>query len=90
VAHRPGFVLDLAQLPAALADKTRRRLTDDPVRIAAGPAGSVLAVDVPALDISGTAIRALLAGGHSARYLLPDEVLDYIDSNRLYKDIDAG
>lgn len=90
VAHRPGFVLDITQLPTALAAETRRRLTDDCARIAAGPAGSVLAIDVPALDISATAIRAMLAGGHSARYLLPDEVLDYIGSNRLYKDVDAG
>jgi len=31
----------------------------------------------------------LLAGGGSARYLVPDAVLDYIEANRLYKERDA-
>jgi nicotinate-nucleotide adenylyltransferase len=50
----------------------------------------VLAVDIAALDISGTAIRAALREGRSARYLLPDSVLDYIERNHLYKEVDAG
>lgn len=90
VAHRPGFVLDLERLPGELAAQVRGRMTGSAADIAAAPGGKVLAIDVPALDISATAIRNLLADGHSARYLLPDEVLDYIGSNHLYKDVDAG
>jgi len=90
VAQRPGHTFDVERLPPELAAQVRGRLRPDPVEIAACAAGTVLPVDVPALDISATAIRALLAAGHSARYLLPDEVLDYIGSNHLYKDVDAG
>ena len=90
VAHRPGFTFDLEKLPPALAVQVKDRLSDDPARVAVARAGTVVPVDVPALDISATGIRTLLAGGHSARYLLPDEVLDYIGSNHLYKDVDAG
>jgi len=90
LAQRPGFTFDVEKLPPELAAPVRGRLRDDPARIVESGAGTVIPVDVPALDISATAIRALLAGGHSARYLLPDEVLDYIGSNHLYKDVDAG
>jgi len=90
VAHRPGHSFDQEALPPELAAQVKDRLSEDPVRIGERPAGTVVPVDVPALDISATAIRGLLADGHSARYLLPDEVLDYIGSNHLYKDVDAG
>lgn len=90
VAHRPGYAFDVEGLPAELAAQVRRRLRADATPIWQKAAGTVLPVDVPALDISATSIRALLAAGHSARYLLPDEVLDYIGSNRLYKELDAG
>jgi nicotinate-nucleotide adenylyltransferase len=36
------------------------------------------------LDISATAIRDTLARRGSARYLLPDAVLDYIHEHQLY------
>jgi nicotinate-nucleotide adenylyltransferase len=89
VAHRPGFSLDLASMPEALAAQTSARLTLDLGALRGRPAGCVLQVDVPPLAISATAIRAMLATGRSARYLLPDAVLDYIGRNRLYKDLDA-
>jgi nicotinate-nucleotide adenylyltransferase len=90
VAHRPGFVFDVERLPGELAAQVRGRMTGSAADVVAAPGGKVLGIDVPALDISATAIRNLLADGHSARYLLPDEVLDYIGSNHLYKDVDAG
>ena len=89
VAHRPGFALETGTMPAELAQQTLSRLTADVHALRSQPAGMVLALDTPALDISATAIRALIAAGHSARYLLPEEVLDYIGRNRLYKDFDA-
>lgn len=49
-----------------------------------GPAGSVLLRATPPLDISATAIRGMLARHDSARYLLPDAVLDYIHEHQLY------
>ena len=52
-------------------------------------AGAIYTREITALDISATPIRALLAGAGSARYLVPDAVLDYIETNRLYKERDA-
>jgi len=48
------------------------------------PAGAILVLDMPTLDISATAIRARCASGRSIRYLLPDAVTDYILTYGLY------
>ena len=90
IAQRPGFELDAGQLPTALAREHLARRTRESVDLRVAPRGRVLAMDIPPLEISATAIRAALREGRSARYLLPDAVLDYIDRNRLYKDFDAG
>ena len=45
----------------------------------------VTTVPMPALDISSSEIRKRLANGESARGLLPDSVLDYIDRENLYR-----
>lgn len=89
IAHRPGHVLDLGALDADLARETQSRLVDA-TGLAQQPAGKVTTLDIPALDISATGIRAKLRAGHSVRYLLPADVLDYIESHHLYKDLDAG
>lgn len=39
----------------------------------------------PLLDISSTFIRNQIKSGHSIRYLVPDEVAEYIQSAGLYK-----
>ena len=49
------------------------------------PAGGILVEELRPLAISSTEIRDLLAAGHSARYLLPQTVLDYIESHALYR-----
>ena len=49
------------------------------------PAGSIARFSLTALEISATAIRKLLAAGDSPRYLIPERVLDYIDSHSLYR-----
>ncbi|GAB6173313.1 nicotinate-nucleotide adenylyltransferase [Paradesulfitobacterium aromaticivorans] len=41
-------------------------------------------LEVPALAISSTAIRARVAGGKSIRYLLPENVRQFIQENSLY------
>ena len=42
-------------------------------------------VPVTALNISASALRASLARGRSPRFLLPDPVLEYIESQSLYR-----
>ncbi len=82
VAHRPGYKLTQSDmLPDPLRRELEERRCDTPP---ATPAGSVFLKAVTALDISATAIRQHLSAGTSARYLLPDSVLDYIRQHHLY------
>ncbi len=84
LALRPGFVLDAAGLPDPLAaELARRDAAAAALRCAA--AGRIVRFTMTQLAISATAIRALLAAGRSARYLLPDAVVDYIDRHSLYR-----
>ncbi|HUW36452.1 MAG TPA: nicotinate-nucleotide adenylyltransferase [Rhodocyclaceae bacterium] len=85
VATRPGYALDPGLLPPALADELRTRLRTDVGSLARVPAGSIVPFAIAALDISATRIREMLVAGGSARYLLPDPVLDYIAEHRLYR-----
>jgi nicotinate-nucleotide adenylyltransferase len=41
--------------------------------------------EAPMLDISATYIRACIRDGKSVRYLVPDAVLEYLNSGSLYK-----
>ncbi|MGH7508301.1 MAG: nicotinate-nucleotide adenylyltransferase [Gemmatimonadales bacterium] len=43
-------------------------------------------VEVPALDISATEVRARVGRGQSIRYWVPDAVAEYIATHRLYLD----
>jgi len=84
VAARPG-----AQLwhPDAIMEPLKRELTQRQVAggaLSGQPVGAILLRATPPLDISASAIRDLLARHDSARYLLPDAVLDYIDEHQLY------
>lgn len=48
------------------------------------PAGYVTMQHITPLDISSTMIRACIQNQGSARYLMPDCVIDYIAQNKLY------
>lgn len=92
IAHRPGFPIDPATLPAALRAEHRARLVadNDPAALAATPAGRILSFAMTPLAVSATQLRALLAAGRSARYLLPSAVIDYIDLHHLYPSHDGS
>jgi len=89
VANRPGYAPHGRRWPSVLSPELDRacagRLSTDPAQIAAAPAGRVVPFDMTPLGISASLVRDLLASGHSARYLLPDSVLDYIARHRLYR-----
>ncbi|MBI3528847.1 MAG: nicotinate-nucleotide adenylyltransferase [Betaproteobacteria bacterium] len=91
IAHRPGFSPQQLQssLPGPLRKIYLQRLAASTGILRRDSAGTVYAREITALDIAATQIRGLLAGGGSARYLVPDAVLDYIETNRLYKERDA-
>lgn len=86
VATRPGFALDPAQMPAALAAVCRERQTESPAALCAAPAGCIVPFSMTPLGISASLLRARLAAGLSVRYLLPDPVAEYIDRHRLYRE----
>ena len=85
VSHRPGFPVELASLPHELATEFADRHQPDPECLNAKPAGHIVTFAMTQLAISATQIRKLIASGKSARYLLPDPVLDYIQTHQLYK-----
>lgn len=89
VANRPGYAPHGRRWPAVLSpeldDACRDRVAKAPAELGSRPAGRVIPFDMTPLAISASLIRDLLRGGHSARYLLPDTVLDYIDLHNLYR-----
>ncbi len=85
VSHRPGFPVEPASLPAELAGEFAGRRLADAAGLRQAPAGGIVTFAMTQLAISATQIRKLLANSLSARYLLPDEVLDYIQTHSLYR-----
>jgi len=67
-----------------LAEIVEKRKAEGPGELRSALAGRVLFLEVTPLDISATAIRRLIAGGRSPRFLLPDPVLALIAAHGLY------
>lgn len=84
VATRPGHEIKVGAGDTALDGEfaARRGVAAD---LAAAPAGCIVPFAITALEISATAIRERLARGLSVRYLVPDPVLDYIETRQLYR-----
>ncbi|UCV28705.1 nicotinate-nucleotide adenylyltransferase [Ferribacterium limneticum] len=85
VSHRPGFPVEISSLPHELATEFNDRRLADVDGLKASPAGGIVTFAMTQLAISATQIRKLLANDLSARYLLPDSVLDYIQTHSLYR-----
>jgi nicotinate-nucleotide adenylyltransferase len=83
VAHRPGAALAVIK-HADLAGEFAQRLVTDTQAVQHAPAGSIVVVPITALDISATAIRAMLRAGRTVRYLVPAAVIAYIERNYLF------
>ncbi|MEY2342784.1 nicotinate-nucleotide adenylyltransferase [Acidithiobacillus sp. IBUN Pt1247-S3] len=82
VIGRPGW--PMAELPEGLRQALYQRRVDELAQLHRTPAGKIAFHTVTALEISASHIRSLLAAGRSARFLLPNAVLDYITEHRLY------
>ncbi len=84
VAARPGYALDAAALPRAVAQEiaTRQGSLD---QLRTTPSGRIFLAETLAVDISATQIRAALQRGEQANSLIPEVVLDYIQQHNLYK-----
>ncbi|MDO9366226.1 MAG: nicotinate-nucleotide adenylyltransferase [Methylotenera sp.] len=73
------------KLPNILETFLHNHYTEHSDDLHTTPAGFVTMRQVTALDISSTAIREAFKHGHSARYLMPDSVIEYIHAHKLYK-----
>jgi nicotinate-nucleotide adenylyltransferase len=86
VIARPGWDLPAGGEVGAWLGERR---VGTPAALAGRPAGAVLVERLRPLDISSTEIRGMLARGSSPRFLLPDAVLDYIQTHGLYREAGA-
>ena len=68
----------------------KQRLTNDFTLLKQSLAGKLYFQNVTQLAISSTKIRRLLAAEHSPRFLIPDNVIDYIQQNKLYRNLNAN
>jgi nicotinate-nucleotide adenylyltransferase len=90
VATRPGHVIEFTSnstnigAQTELAREFQARYSPTADALLASPAGLVSHFAMTPLEVSATAIRAMLAAGDSPRFLVSDRVLDYIRTNRLY------
>ena len=82
IAHRPGS--GLGDMPAALTREFAQRHTDDTTVVNRVAGGAIVEIPITALDISATAVRAMVRERRSARYLLPSAVFEYINSKHLF------
>lgn len=83
VAHRPGAVLAEIKDELLAREFAQRRVTDTQA-VQHAPAGSIVVVPITALDISATAIRAMIRAGRSVRYLVPAAAIAQIEHNYLF------
>ncbi len=84
VASRPGYKLT-STLPIGLQPIWEQSFTDQVSDLSTKPAGLIYHQKITSLDISANSIRELIKQGISARYLLPESVLEYIHKNTLYR-----
>ena len=81
IIARPGW-----ELPdtGEVAQWLREHRLADRGELQQRPAGGIVIEELRPQAISSTEIRQMLGAGESARYLLPQSVLDYIKTQQLY------
>jgi nicotinate-nucleotide adenylyltransferase len=82
VMRRPGWALEPA---GELAQVLAERGGEDAGALRRRPGGLIHVQPVTALEISSSAIRALVAGGGDPRFLLPDAVRDLVMASSVYQ-----
>jgi nicotinate-nucleotide adenylyltransferase len=85
VGYRPGFTLE-ERIHAATPElrwQYQQRLCAVEA-LSKHPAGRVVELAIPKLEISATLIRSRVGENRSIRYLLPNAVADYIYQHHLY------
>ncbi len=72
-----------------LSEILLKRRVEKPTDLHDNPFGKIVFLNVSQLAISASLIRNIIAHGKSARYLLPDSVLDMIQTSGLYRTVKA-
>lgn len=85
ITNRPGIHPNISS--PILENILNSRLTKDKDDLARQPCGKIMIIEIPNLEISSSKIRELLILGRHIDYLLPDSVIDYITTNKIYADI---
>ncbi len=81
VVRRPGKVLPMVHV---MRDFLNSHQTQNIKDLLTQPTGHILVQEIPALTISATQIRGLIANGKNPHYLLPESVLHFIHTHHLY------
>jgi len=74
-----------ALIDPRLEEMLAQRATSLPADLWASAGGRVLRLEIPPLPISSTLIRARVKQRRSIRYLVPDSVIELIDTQQLYR-----
>ncbi len=82
VARRPGVNMQLEN--AEVADLYSKKVTTELSVMYEQEAGSIFEIDVAELNISSTRVRELLNTRQDVHYLLPENVISYIELEGLY------
>ncbi|MBY5990525.1 nicotinate-nucleotide adenylyltransferase [Ferrimonas balearica] len=81
VCHRPGYRL---ASDAPVQSWLSRYRCEDPAQLHRQPAGLIHCLEATQLDIASTALRAQMRQGIAPHFLLPPQVVAYIERHGLY------
>lgn len=85
VSTRPGYKLPQRSAKKKADSWMQGRIVDSMSELKAAQAGCIFFCEVTQLDISATSIRNMLQHGKSSRFLMPEQVVNYIHQNTLYE-----
>lgn len=82
IVDRPANTPHIEQQEIAQLYSTH--CSEDPDSLQRSPAGNIININIPMLDISATRLRQLISTKQNIHYLLPDSVISYIQKQNLY------
>lgn len=88
IIHRPGWDINIAESTTRPCEEIKTilnsNLVSNKLTLQQNPTGNIMLFPIRKLDISSSAIRKLIKSEKSPRYLLPQDVLNFITAEQLY------